>query len=689
MQATPSTNSHGPIRKGLRKGTHSCLECRRRRVRCVFEPNNPRCGECHARGVQCTRQDPELKSVSSQEEHSTRRRMQDLETLVGGIVATLPTLESSTSGGLGRLSSEARTLLSAVLSSTASTRTPALSLPQSIIPGQEPPALSLFDNFVLCRDVDGEQPSHNNPGVLSEKNHLILRELKCLLPNSHDLSLVLHQSTDSWRLWHTTFPDRLGPSPGSFNMAMLRDFIYTSINSHDLSVVAKVVLCLAVHIQQLPRQFTSSRLNLPLSLEALQNCYLNAAESLLGPDEELAGTLDGLVCMMIQSEYYINAGKPRKVWLILRRAIGFAQLLGLHHPSDEANRSEAASGRSLFLKLWQSDREVSLILGLPYAVADSFLGIDIGTAGHSTVRPDEIFLLKLGAVTGRIIHRNQNRGKTAFSATLEIDQELEECHDIMPQTWWQALPGPNLSPEESFTMLIMKLRYYNVRKLLHLPFMLKANVNRRYESSRCSTLEASRDMIRTYQILRGPGGSLLKMCAMVDFEVFTAAMILVIDLLANAQDSYELLPQHVEDWEIVRSIANDLRRISTVMTCHVAEQAAQLLDDFYEAHQNHSHVGEEAYKATIPYFGKLHIIRNRNTTKLTNSSTATAQHEAADGPQTARSSDPYTAPFMSFDDYLQCAPETFQPGRNLTSGWMSNLAVDDDWLWTPNSADLQ
>lgn len=78
---------------------------------------------------------------------------------------------------------------------------------------------------------------------------------------------------------------------------MLLDFIYTSSNSFDLSVVAKVALCLAIHIQQLPRQFTSSQLNLPLSLEALQNCYLNAAESLLETDEGFAGTLDGIACM--------------------------------------------------------------------------------------------------------------------------------------------------------------------------------------------------------------------------------------------------------------------------------------------------------------------------------------------------------------------------------------------------------
>ena len=582
-------------------------------------------------------------------------------------------------------------MAAAVLSTTARLQTLASPTLQSIVTGPEPPILTLFDNYVFCRNFDSHNPGRKSQGILSEKSQQIIRELKCLLPNVHDLTSILQQSTDSWRLWHTTFSNELGLRPGSMNVALLRDFIYTSINSYDLGIVAKVVLCLAIHIQQLPVLFASPRPSLPLSLEALQNRYMYAVQSILESDEELAGTLDGLTCMMVQSEYYINAGMPRKVWLILRRAIGLAQLLGLHHRSDDANDAEAAAGKNLFMKLWLSDRELSLILGLPYAVPDAFLGIEIGAFEESNDGANEQFLLRLGAIAGRIIHRNQTRGKgsLAYSATLAIDQELEECHDSMPQTWWQALPGPNESPEETLHILTTKLKYFNVRKLLHLPFMLKAYVDRRYEPSRCSTLEAARDMIRIYQILRGPGGGLLKMCAMVDFEVFTAAMILVIDLLAHAQNRQQLPGQSVEDWEVVRSIVNDLRRISTIVACHVAEQAAQLLEDFYEGHQNHSNAGEEAYEADIPYFGKLHIIRNRDATKLASSSTATAQHETAHGTQSATSSHDYTTSIVTFEDYLQYAPENSQPGRHLASGWMSDLAVDEDWMWMPNSADTR
>ncbi|KAH7073053.1 hypothetical protein FB567DRAFT_401680, partial [Paraphoma chrysanthemicola] len=47
-----------PTRKKMRKGTHSCFECRRRKIRCIFQPDNPDvCSECFARGSRCVDQE--------------------------------------------------------------------------------------------------------------------------------------------------------------------------------------------------------------------------------------------------------------------------------------------------------------------------------------------------------------------------------------------------------------------------------------------------------------------------------------------------------------------------------------------------------------------------------------------------------------------------------------------------------
>ena len=45
-------------RRKVRKGTHSCWECRRRKVRCTFAlPEDAICTNCHVRGTKCARQE--------------------------------------------------------------------------------------------------------------------------------------------------------------------------------------------------------------------------------------------------------------------------------------------------------------------------------------------------------------------------------------------------------------------------------------------------------------------------------------------------------------------------------------------------------------------------------------------------------------------------------------------------------
>ena len=50
------SDSDGLPRKNLREGTHSCLECRRRKVRCNFEPHTHKCVQCLRRDNDCTPQ---------------------------------------------------------------------------------------------------------------------------------------------------------------------------------------------------------------------------------------------------------------------------------------------------------------------------------------------------------------------------------------------------------------------------------------------------------------------------------------------------------------------------------------------------------------------------------------------------------------------------------------------------------
>ena len=50
-------------------------------------------------------------------------------------------------------------------------------------------------------------------------------------------------------------------------------------------------------------------------------------------DDELIGSMEGIECLVLQAIYEVNAGNLRRSWLAFRRAINFAQLMGLHRVS--------------------------------------------------------------------------------------------------------------------------------------------------------------------------------------------------------------------------------------------------------------------------------------------------------------------------------------------------------------------
>ena len=90
MSASPSVFSDEASRKRMRKGTHSCTECRRRKKSCVTHPNGDKCVECTERGVECISQDtrpPKRPRVESKQ--SLQERIVTLENTVHAIIDRL------------------------------------------------------------------------------------------------------------------------------------------------------------------------------------------------------------------------------------------------------------------------------------------------------------------------------------------------------------------------------------------------------------------------------------------------------------------------------------------------------------------------------------------------------------------------------------------------------------------------
>jgi hypothetical protein len=374
----------------MRKGTKSCLECRRRKIKCNFEAGRPSiCNECYARGSTCIDQEhgdiqTYTQVASEQSSYSLRERVSQLEDLVKQVLHRLPekggaqagTNEASHDDGSGghpasleksHVDAQAAEVLKSLKSSLRQADAQGEASIQ--LPGglrDDAPALSLFDNAVLERKES--QP------VLSRaqynKNKTLLAALTKLLPSASDLEVILEHSHEWWTIWKKMFPEITDS-----RCETIKQSVSHSLRSEKPAELAKMMLCIAISVHQLPNTFDWSKLSIKEAPADMMERYIATVDKLVTSDDEIAATLDGIECMMLEAKYHINMGRPRRSWLLFHRALAFAQLLGIHRLAAQADKTSTDYQRSVHIwcHLVIGDRYLSLLLGLPYSVAESFV----------------------------------------------------------------------------------------------------------------------------------------------------------------------------------------------------------------------------------------------------------------------------------------------------------------------------
>lgn len=89
--ASEDDNDDQPRVKRMRKGTKSCAECRRRKIKCIYEPTRPDiCRDCFERGSTCIDQEhADHQSGKGASDQSLKGRVSQLEDLVKSLVGKL------------------------------------------------------------------------------------------------------------------------------------------------------------------------------------------------------------------------------------------------------------------------------------------------------------------------------------------------------------------------------------------------------------------------------------------------------------------------------------------------------------------------------------------------------------------------------------------------------------------------
>lgn len=192
-------------------------------------------------------------------------------------------------------------------------------------------------------------------------------------------------------------------------------------------------------------------------------------------------------------------------------------------------------------------------------------------------------------------------------------------------------------------------------------------------------------MILTFQVLRDQDHPALNMCDMIDFQVFTAALVILMDVLRDDGASSDR-EQIQNDWDLIHDVIREMKCVAETMVCSVAAQAAQLLQDFVAPGFPGQRPEGLVYEAVLPYFGKVRMKSGGlRTAVVTVDGSSSAENHAESGVRrlSGGSSEAFDAS-GGFEAEGGLLGDWFQPWQEQGVDWIAPLELDlhEDWSWS-------
>ncbi|KAE8416044.1 hypothetical protein BDV36DRAFT_284914 [Aspergillus pseudocaelatus] len=608
----PNKERSGKRRK-VRKGTRSCWECKRRKIKCTFaSTEDVTCIGCERRRAPCVSQDlPEDLSPARKGNRNLVERIARVEKLMQDFIA------GKDVGAAGHSEKEVR----AGRRSNSDARNPCSS---DSVPSPIRPPLASVE--CLRRSAPSSPPLIPDTQCVSGQTHTerCLSHLLEAFPGEKDAKLTYETLSGPYSIPGLPRP-----------------------NTHPV-ILAKQMLLFAITLQS-PTGEKIMDLSEPPGV--LMRRLMTAATTWVTTQEDMHGTVESLLCIMLEGIYEINCGNLRRAWIVYRRAMTVAQLMGLHRspmpPLKRIDPGLDANPEFMWFRIVYMDRYLSLLLGLPQGTTDRSMGTR-SAVQHEP--PLGKFERCLTIIASRILERNERAFTTIeIAATKSIDAELLGVSRGMPASFWRPPNFQNLTPGSPDTLLETvhlgaQVYYYGLLIQLHLPYMIRISDDTDYEYSKITCVNASREIMTRY-IAHRSFNPMSSCSRPVDFFTLLAAMTLllahlgdgnhreVVNLLAHQRLSDRaLLDQALERMDIISNMKHD------IIAERSAELIRQLLQFEADTAEGNSYItrsltddqiddnrerGEELH-LNIPHLGVVKIGRGRPITREPSVGNATA-----------------------------------------------------------------
>ncbi|KAL4778458.1 hypothetical protein BJX76DRAFT_362717 [Aspergillus varians] len=538
-------------RRRVRKGTRSCWECKRRKIRCLFAaPDDVTCIGCYHRRAPCVSQEmsEDLSPASKGNRHLSDRIARIEDVMKDWLVARPhppdhpPTraLPTPVEGSLGQPIPRSTSLLS---------------------PNSHDPYAHV--------SADSE---------LTALNHLL-----AALPTPEDVQILLRESARPLLYVElTTMQPRSKLTQETLAAPPSPPVDFSGPSQHPV-LLAKWMLLFAITLQS-PCGDEVLGLSEPFSV--LMQRLTTAATMWVTTRDEMQGTIEGLTCIMLEAIFETNAGNLRRAWAVYRRALTVAQLMGLHlsrrAPVPRINAKLDADPEYLWFRIVYMDRYLSLLLGFPQGTTDQSMG---APAVFQHEPPLGQFERHLTVLAGRIIERKQTSiAASADSTTTQaIDADLLMVSQTMPASFWRPVNFHHFtvgSPEALLDTVRLgaQVYYHGLLIHLHLPYMMREvsshqhspSINPQHEYSKSTCVNASREILTRFIAHRtfNPTSSCSRP---VDFFALLAAMTLLLahldahhhrgvtnPLAHQRLSDRATLDQTVERMDVIGHLSNDI-----------------------------------------------------------------------------------------------------------------------------------
>ncbi|KPM44167.1 hypothetical protein AK830_g2343 [Neonectria ditissima] len=297
-------------------------------------------------------------------------------------------------------------------------------------------------------------------------------------------------------------------------------------------LVAKKSLLLGLYLQDARRFSSPGTSGLTVNFrDTVMFRMIEISHNLVTGNDDLVGCLEGIECLMMESKYHNSAGNLRHAWLATRRAMAMAQTMNLHCGDEPTSLLKTVQSNILgrvnqthvWFRLVSMDRYLSLMVGLPLGYIENSFAEQKALENCS---PLERMQRLRCVAAGRILHRDQ-AGNHDLASAHEIDTLLHEASSLMPPRWWlPPSPGDKTESQETAHIMDVLIHHYLLVRL-HLRYLLRFSVDRKYDYSKITAVNASREIVSWFLSFR-TFSLTTAYCRGCDFIVFIASITLCI-----------------------------------------------------------------------------------------------------------------------------------------------------------------